>query len=196
MPRQLLLQPLDISCTSTDCENGLHCFRQKRRLNGHTVAGKCRTCGAELVDWTRVHQRGIGDAKHTFEQLRREHFRHHYWHCAIDQRAINHARRMGRRRLFANIRKRLQSAIGSAHHPRQGRQTPLEGNLIYYAQHATASCCRPCAEYWHGIPNDRALNEEELDYLCYLAELYIIERVADLAESGRPVPPIRRCEPV
>ncbi len=37
-----------------------------------------------------------------------------------------------------------------------GRQTPREGNTIFYAQHATASCCRTCIEYWHGIPKNGA----------------------------------------
>ena len=28
--------------------------------------GKCRACGADLVDWKRLHRRDKADAEHTF----------------------------------------------------------------------------------------------------------------------------------
>lgn len=192
MSTRIVLEPLDIKCTTTDCENGLHCFRQKRRMAGHVVGGQCRECGADLIDWPRVHQRELRDAEHTFRQLRFETIRHCYWHCAIDQWAINHARRKGRRGLFDDIRVRVAQSVGRPNHPREGRQTPKQKNLIYYGQHATASCCRACAEYWHGIPADRILTDEEQEYLSRLIELYIDERFHDLAERGVYVPPMRQ----
>ncbi len=63
-----------------------------------------------------------------------------------------------------------------------GRQTPFTGNLIYYAQHATATCCRKCAEEWHGINRDRPLTKEEINYMVDLIMLYIKKRVPDLPE--------------
>ena len=44
--------PLDIKCTSTDCENDLHCFKQLKRMEADQ-RGKCRACGADLIDWSR-----------------------------------------------------------------------------------------------------------------------------------------------
>ena len=48
------LPPLDIKCTSADCENELHCFKQLKKMT-EEQRGKCRYCGADLVDWDRLH---------------------------------------------------------------------------------------------------------------------------------------------
>ena len=45
--------PLDVKCTSADCENELHCFKQLRKMSDEE-RGKCRYCGADLVDWDRL----------------------------------------------------------------------------------------------------------------------------------------------
>ena len=51
------------------------------------------------------------------------------------------------------------------------------GNAIFYAQHATATCCRRCAEYWHGIRRGRKLTEREVGYLTELVMVFVRERV-------------------
>ena len=51
------------------------------------------------------------------------------------------------------------------------------GNAIYYAQHATATCCRRCVEYWHGIRRGRKLTEREVGYLAELVMVFVRERV-------------------
>jgi hypothetical protein len=48
--------PLEIKCTSVDCENDLHCFKQLKKMT-FDQRGKCRACGADLVDWKRLHRR-------------------------------------------------------------------------------------------------------------------------------------------
>jgi hypothetical protein len=60
------LKPLKIMCTSSDCGNGLHCFQQTRKMAVSHQQGRCRTCGAALVDWRRVHKRDPADASYTF----------------------------------------------------------------------------------------------------------------------------------
>ena len=96
------------------------------------------------------------------------------------------------------VRRRLEKTIGSSFHPMQGRQTPREtsptANVIHYAQHATATCCRACLEEWHGIPTDRDLSPDELEYLTQLALLYILEKIPDLDAAGQSVPPVRSGE--
>lgn len=181
--------PLNIMCTATDCTSNLHCFKAKKKMEG--PAGTCRECGADLVAWDRVHQRDLGDVANTFAALKHELIRHHFWHVEIDKKAIDHARRKGRRRLYADVKRRIETSIGKASPYRDGYQTPKHGNIIYYAQHATASCCRRCAEYWHGIPTGRLLTADEVTYLSGLVRLYLIERLPDLAEEGVKVPPIR-----
>jgi len=61
-----------------------------------------------------------------------------------------------------------------------------------YAQHATATCCRTCLEYWHGIPKGRALSAEELNYLAELVCRYIEDRIPELTEEGESIPPLKK----
>ena len=63
---------------------------------------------------------------------------------------------------------------------RDGVQTPRDGNAIYYAQHATASCCRKCAEEWHGIDRNRPLENDEIQYMAELIMYYLKDRMPDL----------------
>jgi hypothetical protein len=146
------------------------------------------------VDWSRVHNLDSRDAEYTFSAMKFELIRHKFWHVDIDQKAINHAKRKGYSGLDLAVRSRLRKSVGSAKPSRDGRQTPMEGsgNVIYYAQHATASCCRKCIEYWHGIPQGRALTEDEVGYLAQLAMLYIRDRLPSLTADGEKVSPIRK----
>jgi hypothetical protein len=152
-------------------------------------AGTCRECGASLVDWNRVHERNLEDVEHTFVELRRELIRHHFWHTEIDERAWNHARRKGGVALRATARHRIIKSVGpsSDDNPWDGRQTPFEGNSLFYAQHATAACCRKCIEYWHAIPASRNLDAEEIDYLTALVVRYLDERLPHLPDGPQHV---------
>ena len=185
------LAPLKITCTSTRCQDNLHCFRLTKQQLKEGPAGRCRSCGVQLIDWTRVHRRKLDDAEHTLNALRLELIRHHFWHLPLSAYAENYARRKGRRGMPEAVRHRLEKTIGSSFHPMQGRQTPREtsptANVIHYAQHATATCCRACLEEWHGIPTDRDLSNEELNYLTDLALLYVYEKIPDLDAEGQKI---------
>lgn len=183
--------PLDIKCTSTDCDNDLHCFKQLKKMTPDQ-RGKCRACGADLIDWKRLHRRDEGDSEHTFRALQHEMIRHHFFHRPIDDVAMRHAQRKGRDQLKESARDRLRKYLAVAEPPRDGRQTPLDGNAIYYAQHATATCCRTCLEYWHDIPKGRPLTETEFDYCVGLIDLFLDEKLPDLADEPIEVPRRRR----
>jgi hypothetical protein len=181
-------KPLGIKCTSSDCDNGLHCFRQTRRLRRDNIRGICRECGANLVDWERVRRHDLSDVDYTFEALKYELIRHHFWHVPIERRAVNHAKRKGKSGIREASVRRIRVSVASPHHPRQGRQTPFSGNVLYYAQHAVVACCRACIEEWHDIPQDRDLTEEEVLYLAELVTLYVFHRLPDLTENGEKIP--------
>jgi ribosomal protein L34E len=194
-PDKIKLVFLNVTCTSSACDSDLHCFKATATLRKKNQAGICRDCGANLIDWERVHERDLADVQHTFQALRNEMVRHYYCHVTINQRAINHALRKGRLVLRDFARKQLQQLIGKTQHPREGRQTPrydskYADNVIYFAQHATASCCRECVEYWHGIPRNRELTEQELDYLTELAMMYVDTRVPGLTDEKQIIPVI------
>ena len=182
------LAPLKITCTSSNCAADLHCFKTTIKLAKANKTGACRSCGAEPIDWPRVHGRQIQDVSFTFEQLRRELIRHYFWHLPFDEKAINHARRKGRHQLHDAARHRLEKSVAKAGMSFDGRQTPREGNTIFYAQHATASCCRTCIEYWHAIPKNGDLTADELSYVSGLVIAYLDERLPDLAGDSVMVP--------
>ena len=171
--------PLGMKCTNTDCEHGLHYFKPTKK---HPL-GRCRNCGAAPVDWDRLHKKDIQDVAHTISALQNECIRHQMWRAAIDEEALRKAHALGLNglRLAAERRIRTKSFSGVPHPVYDGRQTPMHGNVVYYAQHATATCCRKCIYYWHGIPQDRPLREDEIAYLTELIMVYCQKRLSSLA---------------
>ncbi len=109
---------------------------------------------------------------------------------------MRHAQRKGRIALKAAARDRLSKYLAVAEPPRDGRQTPMVGNAIYYAQHATATCCRTCLEYWHDIPKGRRLTPKEFDYCATLVDLFLDEKLPELADEPIKVPRRRRGPPL
>lgn len=188
------LPPLRVKCTDTRCDDGLHCFRQKRRKRTDALSGPCRECQADLVDWTRAHSHAPEDRAYLYDSLRRELIRHHFWHLPIDEKARDAALRKGRRAMPDAVVARLKSSVGLSSDKlfRDGIQTKMEGNIIFYAQHATASCCRKCIECWHDIPMDRNLSDDEIAYLTDLALRFIDERMPDLPPDPQKIPRRRK----
>jgi hypothetical protein len=185
---------LDISCTATDCNSGLHCFRATKEMVIQNKGGTCQKCGIQLVDWERIHSRDLHDVKNTFTMLKLEKVRHFFWHLPLSQHAVNHSRRKGKNGLREHVKKHLSTAIGAAHPWHDGFQTPMTEDAptaIAYGQHATATCCRKCLEYWHGIPLGQQLGNQDLDYLTELVCLYLEDRIPNLTEAGEKIPPIR-----
>jgi ribosomal protein L34E len=181
-----------LSCKNSDCARDLHAFRvSKEQVESGTV-GSCRSCGANLIDWPRVRARNLGDAAHTVESLKREWIRHRYWHTDLEQRAINYALRKGRPGMRDAVLKRVNSRLGPPEPYGDGWRTPWEAREpITYAQHAVAACCRECAEEWHGIPQGRALEQAEIDYLIDLMMLYVDEKVPEMTDERQYVAPIK-----
>lgn len=183
---------LAITCTKSDCANNLHSFKKSRKMTKEEQ-GRCRSCGIDLIHWERVQKRDYSDLDFTFSSLKKELFRHHYWETAIDQQAENHALRKGRIKLKAAVVNRITRSIAPGANQFDGRQTPKAGNIIFYAQHALACCCRTCIEYWHGIPKGEALDSDAIHYFSTLIEKYIDLRLGDkLQDEPQRVPYLRR----
>jgi hypothetical protein len=144
--------------------------------------GNCRYCGANLVDWHRTRKCNVNDLDYTFKSLNTELWRHSYWHIEIDEKAIKYAKKLGRTKLAERIKKRIESSVGNPANAWDGRQTPREGNPIYYAQHATAICCRKCIEQWHGISRNLPLTIKQIDYFTELINRYLLIRLPDLKD--------------
>lgn len=205
-----------MSCRNAKCEENLHCFlpkkpkRTKERPKGRSIQlelfdnppapeerGMCQSCGKQFVDWARVHRRDLRDVAYTLSMLRLEWVRNVYWHRPLTPHERNYAIKKGRSGMRIAAEKRLRRSIGPKEPYRDERQTPWDGKgkthaILYYAQHATASCCRNCIAVWHNIPVGRELTEEEIEYLTDLLCRYVVERMPELTEQGMKVPPIRK----
>lgn len=163
------------------CPGG-HLFRPKK---DEPPAG-CLVCGIELVDWARLWVRDAADWAYTFSLLRLESIRQEFWNTEIDAEALASCPTSSE--LLAQLaRRRLQQSVskvygtGSDARPyRDGYQTPKQGNILYYAQHSLACCCRRCMRYWHGMPYGRPLDDQELDYFAALITHYVDERLGGL----------------
>ncbi len=176
---------------ASDCANGLHSFLHSPLKNnkGHHC---CRNCGADVIDWQRVHQRDIRDSEFIIQELRKEKWRNDWWNKEIDLGAINHALRKGEIDLRRFAVNRIRKSVGDEKPYRDGYQTPYQGNIVYYAQHALACCCRKCIEYWHGIPRGRKLTQHEINYLTDLVMAYAKTKIPNLTKNAIYVPPIRK----
>ena len=124
-----------------------------------------------------------------FRTQQKELIRHEFWHRAFDEDAVLHARRKGRDRLRDAVAHRLRKYVGGAKNAREGRQTPFSGNVIFYAQHALACCCRKCMEYWYGTEMGRKLTDEELAYFTELVMMFLGQRFPDLPDEPEKIPP-------
>lgn len=184
------LPPLLITCTSTACLMGQHYYGPKRRQRSPYAPGICRSCGADLVDWRRVHEHQVADSAYVFGMLKTECWRHHWWHCEFDSHAMAHASRKGKAQLALDIERRLRTKAFSSRTGWDGRQTPKTKNVLFYGQHATGTCCRDCIQYWHGIPTDRPFSPAETAYLASLVMRYLDERLPELPEEGSRRQPV------
>ena len=189
-----------MSCDKHDCGNGLHCFRVTQRKNVEVKpTGACQFCGTEgLVKWKLVWRRDPAKIEETIRELKKEGIRHQYWcEVELDPKAVIHARKKGRLEMREAAVKRILQSVAKAQNYNEGHQTPWIGKpprAVYYAQHATGTCCRRCIEYWHGIEPGRDLTEDEVKYLASLLTRYIEEKV-DLTPEGETINEIQEHSP-
>lgn len=185
------LKPLGLKCSQSDCKTGRHYFALTKKVRQGNDPLVCKDCKADLVEWDRVRKRDLIDVENTFNSLRYEYIRHVYWHCKFDQRAINYALRKGKIELFAAAEHRIRKYIAKPEDAFSSMSTSYEGNPIFYAQHATATCCRKCIEKWHDIPCDKLLTEAQILYFTKLITLYLDERFPNLPDHKQKVASIR-----
>ncbi len=173
------------------CAEGLHTFFLTTLFNqeGHP---RCRWCGADCVNWQFLYRRDRSVLDSVITELRKEYWRDSWFRRPIDLRAKNHALRKGKKLLREYAKKRIRSSIGPAQPYREGFQAPYTGNIVFYAQHAVAACCRSCVEVWHGIPKGKELTDQEIAYLTELVMEYVDVVMPELKETGVHVPPIRK----
>lgn len=187
-----VLEPLKISCKSSNCASNLHYFKQTKEMREKKILPKCEYCKADLIKWQKVWARDLDDVENTFEALKYEFIRHHYWHKPFDEKAINYALKKGKIELLKTVEQRIRSSVKAPADAFDGRRTKWEGNPIHYGQHATATCCRKCIERWHDISRDVELTEKQIKYFTHLVVMFLEERFPNLPDGKTKVSPIRK----
>lgn len=82
----------------------------------------------------------------------------------------------------AQAERRVREQLAPAHPLNDGAQTPMRGHPVFPAQHATATCCRGCLRKWHGIPEGRPLNEDEIRHVVDTLLAWLHEKTGSLDE--------------
>lgn len=175
------LEKVKVTCTTRDCENEKHAYRPKpgqwQKLPDKIV---CQGCGDSSVDTTVTRARDLSNREAILTELGREFIRDHYLHKPFDERARRLIKKYGLKGTRDRALSRLRSAIGHEPNDWDGRQTKFEGNALFYAQHATATCCRKCAWYWYGIPRDGELSKSDLEFCHGLVQAYLDHREGEI----------------
>ncbi|MEE3343047.1 MAG: DUF4186 domain-containing protein [Bacilli bacterium] len=72
----------------------------------------------------------------------------------------------------------IKTRLGEAYPQNDGKQTPMKQvHPVFIAQHACACCCRNCLKKWHNIPKERALTNNEINYIVELLITWIKKEI-------------------
>lgn len=175
------LEKVKLSCSASDCENDKHAYRPKRgQWKELADQGVCQACGDASVDMSITRARDLSNREAIFDELGREFIRDVFLNKPFDAEARRRIRRDGMQGTRDRAARRLASAIGKAPNDWDGRQTGFYGDVLLYAQHATATCCRKCAWYWYGIPREGPLSAEDLTFCNGLIQAYLDRREGEI----------------
>lgn len=180
---------LKVSCVDSQCDDDLHCFRPRRGAP-QRERGRCRDCGAGLVDWETIHRRDLSRIHELFTELPKELIRHHYWHVAIPGEIRTRALHYRPEVIADRTHRAIHTRVGppSVELGRDGMQTPdlhSDSRQIYFlGMHAVAACCRKCMEYWHGIPRGQRLSIDDERYFAALVWAYVCQRMSWPEHAG------------
>lgn len=180
-------EAVKVKCTASDCDNDKHCYRPKRgQWKEDGVRGECQSCGDTGVDMSVTRAMNASNPEAIFQELGREFIRDHFLNKPIDERGKRQIKREGLAKIRGRVRQHVFSRIGREPNAYDGRQTPLEGSILNFAQHATATCCRRCAYYWYAIPKDGPLTSSELDFCERMMLAYLDRRASELNAIAEP----------
>lgn len=131
-----------------------------------------------------VHALALRDYNNAKLLLRTNEWREQWWTKQLDDDAIRKAQDKNSEQIQAQAQRRLLSSVAiiptkaANRLPyRDGYQTPFTGNILFYAQHALALCCRKCIKDWYDIPLHRDFTPEEIIEATTLLTTYIAERL-------------------
>lgn len=174
----------NLICTSTKCEDNLHCFLRDLRKKGNRGksyrSDNCTGCGEDVIDWNRIDMHNLEDKDYFIECLKKETWRHAVWNLEIPLYMAKAASKLNIDEMRLKVIKILSKKINIRKKDsfRDGTQTPIGQKIIFLAQHATGTCCRKCIEEWYGIDRNEIMNSEEIIFLTEVILMYIKQKVS------------------
>lgn len=144
----------------------------------------------DMVSWYPK----IADAGIAVKRLRGSKWRNNWWKAELDEKARAQLI-LDDKALYNSAKIRLRNSIGKGYGTgaksapfADGRQTPYSGNLLFYAQHGTATCCRRCLAKWYDIPNGFDLDDSTISLLSGILIRYVAKRRRDYnLSSANPI---------
>jgi hypothetical protein len=181
------LIPLKIKCLMASCANGHHSlnYTKPHVLSGPIAPGTCRDCGEHVLELPHRSDLELDDPSAVLDlatKQQSELMRAHYWRVPFDKKAYNQALRLGRLALEEKAARKVEKNLQDLT-PFGRLNAPYSGDIIAYAQHATATCCRDCASYWHGFPHDGRLSDQQVKFAVHLAVSYLAARLPELPDE-------------
>lgn len=102
------------------------------------------------------------DMDELFAALGRSKFRSRF---RLAGKEAEYLRDKGLATILQHARDFVIKRLADANPANDGKQTPMRNHPVFIAQHATGTCCRGCLAKWHGIPKDKPLMQEQIDYI-------------------------------
>ncbi len=116
------------------------------------------------------------DINEVFNALSRSRFRSKFRLKAEQQRYLQDN---GLDTIVTHARRFIERRLAPAEPENDGKQTPFAGHPVFIAQHATATCCRGCLAKWHHIPREKALSNEQIEYIVAVIRRWIAKQTLD-----------------
>jgi hypothetical protein len=136
----------------------------------------------QLVNWDEAWLKDLRDVEKKFAFFEMEWVRHFFFHVPITKRIRKYAYEHGLEGLGAILESQLRNKKMLRYIPAlDSTQTQmLSGTIVHWARHAVGCCCRRCLTYWHNIPFDHELTDEDIAYFRALVLKFISKRMPDL----------------
>lgn len=151
-----------------DCENNHHLVKY---INKKLCCEKCN-----YFNFNQEVLATLPDYNIVKKELYKSKWNYDWFNANIDNVALNHLNISDN-----DIIKILKKSVFKLTQ-KDGKQTPFTGNIVYYAQHSTATCCRKCMEKWYNISREKELTEEEKLYFLSLIKNYILEKTQTISK--------------
>jgi len=174
----------NLTCTSTRCEDNLHCFLRNMRKKVNRAKSyrnnTCVGCGKDVIDWNRIDMHNLEDKDYFVECLKKETWRNAVWNLEIPQYMAKASSELNIDEMRLRVFNLLSNKINKKRSEifRDGTQTPVGLKIIFLAQHATGTCCRRCIEEWYGIDRNEIMNNEDINFLSEMILIYIKQKVS------------------